>query len=77
MLIFYVASVFYYPKKFKNAAIIMLLKKSINKLPTNGTTKQALGAGPYFLVMACMFAIALGVAPMPNPQVALDITAAS
>ena len=47
----------------------------MNRLPTNGTTKYAVGAGPYFAVIACMFAIAFGVAPIPNPQKPDVITA--
>ena len=49
----------------------------MNRLPTNGTTKYAVGAGPYFAVIACMFAIAFGVAPMPKPQKAVVMQAAS
>ena len=64
-------------RKFINVVIISALKKSINKLPTSGTTKYAVGAGPYLAVIACMFAIAFGVAPIPNPQKPDVITAAS
>ena len=64
-------------KKFINVVIISALKKSMNRLPTNGTTKYAVGAGPYFAVIACMLAIAFGVAPIPNPQKPDVITAAS
>ena len=53
------------------------LQKSMNKLPTNGTTMNAVGAGPYCPVTACMFAMAFGVAPIPKPQKPVVITAAS
>ena len=33
-------------KKFMNVVSTMELKKSTNKLPTNGTMKNALGAAP-------------------------------
>lgn len=60
-----------------NEVIIILLKKSTNKLPTRGTTKKALGAGPYSFATVCMFAMAFGVAPIPNPQKAVVIHADS
>ena len=53
---------------FKKNVIIAGLKKSINKLPTNGIIKNAVGEGPYFSVTDVIFAIPFGVAPNPNPQ---------
>jgi len=44
---------------------------------TSGTTKIALGEGPYFSVTVDIFAIAFGVAPIPCPINPLMITAAS
>ena len=55
---------------FRKVVITIELKKSMNKLPTRGTTNRARGLGPKLLFTAWMFAIALGVAPMPKPQVA-------
>ena len=52
------------------------LVMSMNIPPTRGTTKKALGAGPYWFLMASMLAMALGVAPMPKPQMAAVMTAA-
>lgn len=49
----------------------------INKLPTNGTMKNALGEGPYFAVRVDIFAIAVGTAPNPKPQCPDVIIAAS
>ena len=60
-----------------NPVRIVAFTKSMNKEPTSGTTMYAVGAGPYTPVIACMFAIAYGVAPIPNPQKPLVITAAS
>lgn len=57
--------------------MITALKKSMNNDPTNGITKKALTDGPLALVNASMLAIALGVAPIPNPQCPQAITAAS
>lgn len=51
-------------KKLKITALMMSTKKA----PTKGTIKKALCESPNFCVMACMFATAVGVAPMPNPQ---------
>lgn len=59
------------------ATIIAELKKFINKLPTNGSIKNAVGAGPYFSSTDCIFAIAVGTAPSPNPQCPTAIIAAS
>nr|MBK5235464.1 hypothetical protein [Clostridium sp.] len=47
-----------------NIVIIPALKKSINKLPTSGTIKNALGAARNLDVKASMLAIAFGVAPI-------------
>ena len=63
--------------KLMNTVITRLFKKSANKLPTSGMSRYALTEGEYLSQMACMLAIALGVAPMPKPQVPLTITAAS
>ena len=64
-------------RKFINVVIISALKKSMNRLPTNGHY-EVCGPEPDLLaVIACMFAIAFGVAPIPNPQKPDVITAAS
>ena len=57
--------------------IVKLFKKSANILPIIGTSKYAFTDGTYFSVSACIFAIALGVAPIPKPQVPAASTAAS
>ncbi|SEI25705.1 hypothetical protein SAMN05192544_106117 [Paraburkholderia hospita] len=41
---------------------------SMKNAPTIGTTRKARWDGPNRSVMACMFAIAVGVAPGPKPQ---------
>ena len=64
-------------RKFAKAVMIAALKKSMNRDPTSGTIMNATGAGPYWLVIACMFAIAFGVAPIPNPQKPEEMVAAS
>ena len=64
-------------RKFANAVMIAALKKSMNRDPTSGTIMNATGAGPYWFVIACMFAIAFGVAPIPNPQKPEEMVAAS
>ena len=64
-------------KRFMKVVSTMELKKSTNKLPTNGTMKNALGAAPERSARAFMLAMALGVAPIPKPQKALVIAAAS
>lgn len=51
--------------------------KSIKRHPTIGTTKYGVGRNPYRLVSSSIFAIAFGVAPIPNPQVAEANTAPS
>ncbi len=56
---------------------ITVLKKSINKLPTNGNIKNAIGAGPNLFTIEFILAIPLGVAPKPNPQCPAARTAAS
>ena len=56
--------------------IVKLFKKSANILPIIGTSKYAFTDGTYFSVSACIFAIALGVAPIPKPQVPAASTAA-
>ena len=40
---------------------------STKKAPTSGRIIKAVGAGPWVLVTAVMFAIAVGVAPNENP----------
>ncbi len=60
---FYLLSFFNQVKKFKNAVIIMALKKSEN-VPPIGIAIYDAGEGPYFLVIACIFAIALEVEPI-------------
>ena len=51
--------------------------KSINNDPTIGIIKKAFTDGPLAVVNVSIFAIAFGVAPKPNPQCPVDITAAS
>ena len=63
--------------KLMNTVMTRLFKKSANRLPTSGISRYALTEGEYLSQMACMLAIALGVAPMPKPQVPDTITAAS
>ena len=63
--------------KLMNTVITRLFKKSANKLPTKGISRYAFTEGEYLSQMACMLAMALGVAPMPKPQVPDTITAAS
>ena len=60
-----------------NIVIPKLFKKSTKRLPTRGITINAFTEGTYLLHIACMFAIAFGVAPKPNPHIPADITAAS
>ena len=62
---------------FIKAVSTIELQKSTNKLPTKGTMKNARGAGPYFSDRAFMFAMAFGVAPIPKPQNAVVMAAAS
>lgn len=57
--------------------ITKLLRKSANKLPTSGMSRYAFTEGAYFSQTACMFAMALGVAPIPKPQVPETRIAAS
>lgn len=59
-----------------NVVMMAALKKSMNKLPTGGRMKKATGEGSKRPVSASMLAIALGVAPMPNPQWPPAMTAA-
>ena len=47
--------------------IIKALAISIKKAPTSGTTMNAFGDAPNFLVTAVMLAIAVGVAPIASP----------
>lgn len=63
-------------KLMKNV-IVKLLMKSANIDPTIGTSMYALTDGANLPVKTCMFAIALGVAPMPKPHVPADKIAAS
>jgi len=67
----------YYLQKLINAVTIKEFTKLINKLPTNGTIKNALGDGPYLLSTDCILAIAVGTAPNPKPQCPTAIIAAS
>lgn len=41
---------------------------SMKNAPTIGTTRNARWDGPNLSVTACIFAIAVGVAPRPKPQ---------
>ncbi len=63
--------------KLMNTVMTRLLRKSANRLPTSGISRYALTDGAYFSHRACMLAMALGVAPMPKPQVPDTMTAAS
>lgn len=62
-------------KLIKNV-IVRLLIKSANKLPISGIRRYAFTDGSYLSQIACIFAMASGVAPIPNPQVPADRTAA-
>ena len=62
---------------FRQAVIRRALVKSMKNAPTIGTTRKALGAGPYRSASASMLAMALAVVPSMNPQKPLDMTAAS
>ena len=53
------------------------LIKSAKRLPTIGIRRYALMEGTYLSQIACILAMALGVAPMPKPQVPAVMTAAS
>ena len=57
--------------------ITRLLMKSAKRLPTSGISRYALTDVVYFSQIACMFAMAFGVAPIPKPQVPATSTAAS
>ena len=57
--------------------ITRLLIKSANKLPISGMIRYAFTDGTYRSQIACMFAIAFGVAPIPKPHVPAESTAAS
>ena len=49
----------------------------MNRLPTRGTMKNALGEEPYLLSITYILAIAVGTAPRPKPVIPTVITAAS
>ena len=78
--IFSISQTYFTPQNYniliKNV-ITKLLRKSANKLPTSGMSRYAFTEGAYFSQTACMFAMAFGVAPIPNPQVPAASTAAS
>ena len=63
--------------RLMNRVMARLFKKSANRLPTSGTIRYALMEGAYFSQTTCMLAMALGVAPIPKPQVPDTSTAAS
>ena len=63
--------------RLMNRVMVRLFKKSANRLPTSGTIRYALMEGAYFSQTTCMLAMALGVAPIPKPQVPDTSTAAS
>lgn len=65
-----------YIRLIKNV-ITRLLIKSANKLPIRGMSRYAFTEGSYLSHTACIFAIAFGVAPIPNPHVPDTKTAAS
>lgn len=52
----------------RNSLITTALMMSMKKAPTMGTTRKARWEGPKRWVMACMLAMAVGVAPRPKPQ---------
>ena len=60
-------------KKVITAAFV----KSINSAPTRGTIKKAFVEKPFTDVKDSILAIAVGVAPIQNPQCPVTITAAS
>ena len=62
---------------FRKVVITIELKKSMNKPPTMGTAKKAVGEGPYRFVRVCILAMALEVAPIPKPMKPAVMTAAS
>ena len=47
--------------------MIAELTRLINRLPTSGTIKNALGEEPYLESITCILAIAVGTAPRPKP----------
>ena len=63
--------------RLMNRVMVRLFKKSANRLPTSGMIRYALTEGAYFSQTTCMLAMALGVAPIPKPQVPDTSTAAS
>lgn len=65
------------PKIFINVVKISAFTTSMMTEPTPGTTKKAVGEGPYFFVNACILETPLGIAPSPKPQNPVTITAAS
>ena len=65
-----------YRKLIKNV-IERVFKKSANRLPTSGISRYAFTEGSYFSHTTCIFAMAFGVAPIPNPHTPELITAAS
>ncbi|KFJ97692.1 hypothetical protein BF23_21710 [Klebsiella variicola] len=71
--------VFYQPNigSSRYSLITSALTMSIKNAPTIGTTRKAICDGPKRSVIACILAIAVGVAPRPNPQWPAASTAAS
>ena len=65
-----------YKKLIKNV-MERVFKKSANRLPTKGIRRYAFTEGSYFSQTTCIFAMAFGVAPIPNPQTPELMTAAS
>ena len=63
--------------KLAKNLITKALTMSIKNAPTKGITKNAFGEGPYFVVIAFIFAIPTGVAPNPNPAKPDAMTLAS
>lgn len=57
--------------------IIGIPNTSMRNAPTIGTTRKAFCDGPNRPTMACIFAIAFGVAPSPWPRKPEIMTAAS
>ena len=66
-----------YLKRFINIIIQGNEKASNKNAPTKGTISWAFSEGPYFLLIEFILANALGVFPIPWPNIPATITAAS
>src|SRR5258706_7237056 len=58
----------YPPSTLTNACRTIALEMSTKNAPTSGTTRNERGEAPYFLVVAVMMAMAVGVAPRASPK---------